>query len=977
MKRVCFFKSSFVIRALLVSFSILPFWNFLYSQSEGFSLKTEIYQLKNGLTIYLNEDSALPNIFGAVVVKGGSKRDPADATGIAHYFEHIMFKGTDKIGTLDYVKEKIYLDSIAELYDKLSSVTAAEDKNMIQKKINRLSIKSSEYAIPNETEKILGEMGCAYLNAGTSYDGIAYFNVLPSSQLQKWMMVYSHRFINPVYRLFQSELEAVYEEYNMYSDNRFATALEEYLSHFFPDHPYGVPIIGYPKDLKYPSMSKMHEYFETYYVANNMALILSGNFNIDEVKPMIEKYFGQWRSGKIPEAPDTWKIEPFKGRVEVNKKLTPVKFGLRGYRSVPQNHPDSPLLDVIGMLLTNSAQTGLMDQLVIDNKLMAAQLIGDHRADAGGEYILYIPKLIGQSLKKAENLIEEKLNKLKSGEFDNDLLEAVKMEIIMGHKQNFEDQFNRGYMMIFSFMNEKEWQDILDYPETIKKVTKEDIVTIAKKYFGDNYLSFHSGSGLPKKPETIKPPFENIPAKNTEEKSEFAKMIAETKVASSPPQFIEFGPPGQKTKDVLIDNITDLAHLYWVNNNVNDVFNLKINYGIGTYKMPILEPASEYISLVAPFSMTFADYSKELQMLGGTLNVSASEDYLTVEIIGPEPNIKPILKLIGRLLSNPSLDDRKIKNLYESYRVVEKMNKKDPETLGYALYSYAVYGKESEFLKGLSAKEIKKLKAADLTYAILTALTYEADFHYSGTLDFEQVKENINIHLNPKKIVNKSQSPVKKNYVAYSEPQVFFLEESSALQSKNYMFIKGNTITEKEKPLLNAYYEYLDGGMSSIIFQEIREYRSLAYATGASLFIPFYKDEETSLTSFVGTQADKTQEAIQVMHQIITSQPEKSNRIDMVRSSLTQSINSKKPPFRQISYPVAGWIKQGYDEDPRKKWVNVYETMSFDDIIQTFNNQFYKKPVITTIIGKKKRIGSEWMKEFGKITEVKKKDIIK
>jgi predicted Zn-dependent peptidase/MFS family permease len=601
MKRVCFFKSSFVIRALLVSFSILPFWNLLYSQSEGFSLKTEIYQLKNGLTIYLNEDSALPNIFGAVVVKGGSKRDPADATGIAHYFEHIMFKGTDKIGTLDYVKEKIYLDSIAELYDKLSSVTAAEDKNMIQKKINRLSIKSSEYAIPNETEKILGEMGCAYLNAGTSYDGIAYFNVLPSSQLQKWMMVYSHRFINPVYRLFQSELEAVYEEYNMYSDNRFATALEEYLSHFFPDHPYGVPIIGYPKDLKYPSMSKMHEYFETYYVANNMALILSGNFNIDEVKPMIEKYFGQWRSGKIPEAPDTWKIEPFKGRVEVNKKLTPVKFGLRGYRSVPQNHPDSPLLDVIGMLLTNSAQTGLMDQLVIDNKLMAAQLIGDHRADAGGEYILYIPKLIGQSLKKAENLIEEKLNKLKSGEFDNDLLEAVKMEIIMGHKQNFEDQFNRGYMMIFSFMNEKEWQDILDYPETIKKVTKKDIVTIAKKYFGDNYLSFHSGSGLPKKPETIKPPFENIPAKNTEEKSEFAKMIAETKVASSPPQFIEFGPPGQKTKDVLIDNITDLAHLYWVNNSVNDVFNLKINYGIGTYKMPILEPASEYISLVAPF----------------------------------------------------------------------------------------------------------------------------------------------------------------------------------------------------------------------------------------------------------------------------------------------------------------------------------------------------------------------------------------
>jgi len=125
---------------------------------------------------------------------------------------------------------------------------------LYQLEINRISIKASEYAIPNEIEKILGEMGGTNLNAGTSNEEIVYFNIFPSNQIEKWLDVYSHRFIHPVYRLFQSELETVYEEYNMYKDDRFSNAFEEYSRAVYPTHPYGVPVLGYPDDLKNPSL---------------------------------------------------------------------------------------------------------------------------------------------------------------------------------------------------------------------------------------------------------------------------------------------------------------------------------------------------------------------------------------------------------------------------------------------------------------------------------------------------------------------------------------------------------------------------------------------------------------------------------------------------------------------------------------------------------------------------------------------------
>ena len=252
-------------------------------------LDVEVYTLENGLTVMLNEDRNETSVFGAVVIDGGGKRDPSDATGIAHYLEHVLFKGTSKMGTTNYAKEKVYLDSIEVLYDELSKKKDKKTRLKIQRHINDLSVKASEYAIPNEFTRLIEGMGGTGLNAGTGYDFIYYFNSFPSAQIEKWVDLYSHRFLDPVFRLFQSELETVYEEKNRAMDNPFRVFNETSRKYFFKNHPYGQQtILGSVEHLKTPSLSKMKEYYNKYYVPNNMHLLIAGDFDKRDVKKLIK-----------------------------------------------------------------------------------------------------------------------------------------------------------------------------------------------------------------------------------------------------------------------------------------------------------------------------------------------------------------------------------------------------------------------------------------------------------------------------------------------------------------------------------------------------------------------------------------------------------------------------------------------------------------------------------------------------------------
>ena len=201
-------------------------------------------KLKNGLTVWLNEDHSQPKVYGAVVVKAGAKDCPN--TGIAHYLEHVLFKGTQKIGTVDYEAERVWLDSISAKYNELSETKDATRRLAIQQDISRLSQRAADYAIPNEFDRLISRYGGSGLNASTSYDVTEYHNTFAPQFLEQWCWLNSERMLNPVFRLFQGELETVYEEKNRAADNLITGAIERVMAKAFKGHPYQYPIIGSP-----------------------------------------------------------------------------------------------------------------------------------------------------------------------------------------------------------------------------------------------------------------------------------------------------------------------------------------------------------------------------------------------------------------------------------------------------------------------------------------------------------------------------------------------------------------------------------------------------------------------------------------------------------------------------------------------------------------------------------------------------------
>jgi zinc protease len=954
----------------LVFAAILAFIaNLSVAQSNPY-LTVKKFTLDNGLTVWLNEDNSSPEIFGAVVVRAGGKNDPADATGIAHYFEHMMFKGTDRIGTIDWEAEKVYLDSISMLYDQLAITKDENERKAIQRHINRLSIQAANYAIPNETDFILQNIGSTGLNAYTSEEETVYFNLFPSNQVEKWLDIYAERFRNPVFRLFQSELETVYEEKNMYADDPFSTLFEKFMAQFFKKHPYGQQtILGTTEHLKNPRLSKMMEFFETYYVANNMALILSGNFNSEQVLPMIQEKFGKWPNKPIPSYP-VYEETPFKGREEVNAKLTPIALGVMGFRAVPNTHPDNLSLQIGVQLLSNSGGTGFLDQLTNDNKMLMAQAQLLPYQDHGALIVFFAPKIIGQKLKSAEKLVLAEIERLKKGEFSEELLEGIKLGYRKSIEKQMETNRGRSMLMIQAFSQGKTWEDIMGLSARIDLISKDDVIKVANQYLTSNYLMFNSKMGFPKKDKIQKPDWEPVVPQNTEKKSEYAQKINAMPEVELKPRFVDF------KRDLNISAMQNGVEFYYTVNPINTIFTLTINFKAGTAKNKKYEYASSYMNYVGTDKKSLAQLKAAMQSLGATVTFYSSENSTSIRMEGFDSKMEEALQLLAELLLNPQLSDKPIKKFIEENKANYKAIVRDPEAIGDALAEYAKYKDKSDNLDKLSEKEIKQLKAAELVALFKEIMGHEAEVHYVGTMPEKDVKQVIS------KYIPWSASPVKryfeeKSLEPRSAPAVYIYNNPKAIQSKIYLFCDGETANNRDRAMLRGFNEYFGAGMSSIVFQEIREFRSLGYAAYAYYQTATMSDQKGHLYSYLGTQNDKVTEGTAALYQLIVDMPQKPERMDVIRRGLVQGIHTQNPSFRNLSSTVSRWKLFGYKEDPRIEQMQIFETMSFEDILSTYQKFVKNKPVIITIAGDFKVIDKGALSKYGPITELKLKDFVK
>ena len=931
-------------------------------------VKVKTTKLDNGLKVVMCEDHSSPKAYGAVYVHAGSKNDPLEATGMAHYFEHIMFKGTDKIGTINWEAEKVYLDSIDIMYDKLHETADVNERAAIQQKINELSLASTDYAIPNEVDVILTKMGGTGLNAGTAYDQTMYFNYFPANQIGKWMDVYVERFRYPVFRLFQSELETVYEEKNMYGDEPIEAFKDYFFKEIFGEHPYGRPVIGLTEHLKNPQTSKMREFFNTYYVANNMTLILVGDFNIDEVEPMVAEKFGTWRSGEIPAQPE-FQLPEFKGQTLREVRLTPVKMGVLAWRGVKISDPDYLPLSIACSVFSNG-ETGIMDKDMLDGNIMAAMLMPLSLEDHGANIILYIPKLVGQSHDDAEKYVFASLNKLKNGEFSDDLFEAIRTNMLKEREQTLEDFNSLAYLFLELEQRGMTYDDYLAETERIKTITKDDVIAIANKYFGEDYLDIRSKMGFPEKDKVDKPNWKPIEAKNTDAKSDFAKMIEAEEVPQVKPQVITFG------KDVEITKINDCFTMFSTKNPYNDIFNLTITHNSGTIDDPDLGRAINYWSMQGTENMSFEEFSLELQKLGAGITISANQSNCNVIIEGFEKDLDRILALCEEKIFSPANDQKKIDVIYDSEKMEEETLKDDASEWAQAVRQYALYGEKSSYLVETPIKKWKKHTGEELLKEVKDALNYNGEVLFVGNIDNQEVIEALQKH----NLINNDVIKAEKKFKAekkYTDNQVFFANNKKFRQSNIFMYVPSEILDQKDKAVAQVFNKYFGTDMYSIVFQEVREFRSLGYTAYSYFTYDYLNRKPGNLFAFLGTQSDKTNEGIDVLRGLITDMPERMEKFNASKDALIMSRASEYVGFRSIPTTVSSWVEQGYDHDPRLETTEIIKNTEYKDVYDFYKRNVADRPVIIMMSGNKKQIDFKDLNKYGNVKELKYKEIFR
>lgn len=940
----------------------------IQAQESPNKMKVTEYTLENGLTIMLTENHDSPKVFGMVAVKAGGKNDPHDATGIAHYLEHVLFKGTQDMGTIDYAKEKPYLDSINYLYEQLGQTIVEEERKAIQMNINRMSQKAGEYAIANEMDKILKGMGATGVNAFTSEDFTAYHNTFPSNQMEKWLELYSHRFEDPVFRLFQSELETVYEEKNISMDGGFGKLFETYNENMYKKHPYGTQtILGSIEHLKNPSLKKMYEFYNTYYVANNMVLALSGDFDIETIKPMIAEKFGQWRTGTIPEFPE-YKEDPFNGVVNVEVKLTPIKVGVLGFKTPSTSSEDAFLFEIANEFLSNNEMTGYLDKISDEGLIMASMVMELAYNDYGSTMVLYAPKIVGQGFEKAEAIVIEQMDKLKAGEFSDEYFNAIILNKRKALALQEESNYERTYYMVSAYMESKSWVDYSKKWEVLNTITREDIVAVANKYYGNNYVQLHSKMGFPKKDKIEKPEFEPVVPKN-EGPSEFAKELEKIPTTKLTPRFVDFD------KDIQTIKIVNGVTIHKVKNPFNDVFDFTIQYQVGTKTFPELSYLAQFLQSIGTSETSSTELKEDFHRLGASYYFYADENHFTMSIEGVDENLEEILKLTNSILLNAKADEKKMDKLRDDEKGGKKIDRDEPRYISRSLSNHVLYGENAPLQQELTKKQFKLLTGEDLIALFKKVVNYESELSYTGNVDLKMVSEWSKTNLVLTGNATPSQPYSVKEYVKSEGTKIYIINRKKSVQSQITFSIIGSTRDKSKDVQVAAFNNYFGGGMSSIVFQEIREFRSLAYSAYGYYGLAKLPGKDNRFNGFIGCQSDKTNEAIELMDSLINFMPEKPDRMERVISSLTEKSQSARPNFRYLYNTYDNWLRLGYTEDPNKDKLNKYADLDFQTIVDFQKAELKGKPLVITIVGDVSKFDLDRLKALGEVIMVKEKDL--
>ncbi len=942
---------------------------YTWQEVENDPTKARFYTLKNGLTVILAENHLEPRIMTLFTTKAGSKHDPADNTGLAHYLEHMLFKGTDRFGSLDFAKEKVELDRIEALYEQYNKTSDAAARKAIYHQIDSVSGVAAQYAIANEYDKMMAALGSNMTNAFTSFENTTYMENIPSNNLERFLAVQDERFRNPVLRLFHTELEAVYEEKNISLDSGDDKVFESMFASLFKNHPYGTQTtIGTIEHLKNPSLKAIRNYYDSYYVPNNMALILAGDLNPDATIALVDSYLGDWQSKPVP--PFRYQPEMPRTAVEEITVKSPDEESVAiGFVMPSTLDKEAILADLVSAILYNG-KSGLIDKNLVKQQEVLDAYGYNYLLREYGIFYFGGRPLEGQSLAQLRDLILAELNNLKSGNFDEDLIQATVNNLKVGRIQEQESAMNMAFVLHDQFVTGKAWADYLSGIDAMSKITKQDVVNFARKWFGDsNYTVVYKLSEEDPSVEKVEKPSINPVEVNREAQSEFLRNIVEQPAKSVSPVFLDF------QKDIQKSSLKKDIPLWSVKNDINPLFSLYYILDMGENHIAQLPLAIDYLQLIGTSTMTNEEINKEFYKLAVSVGIFSSRDQVYVSLFGLQENFEPAVRLLERILNDPIADRGALEKM-----VASKIKERNDATLNRrvifqgGMSAYAAYGPKNPFNDVISNQELRNLQPEALVNLIKSLTSYKHSVYYYGPKTAEEIAAQLApLHQTPEMLRD---YPAEKNYAPVSpkENTIYFVDYDM-VQAEVALQRWDEPFDAKLLPYVIAFNEYYGGGMGSVVFQDIRESKALAYSTYSTFSRPGKKSLPFSASFYVGTQADKLPEAMAAVKNLLENMPESENLWELGRKSIRQSIETNRITKTNILFSYQNALRLGLDYDTRRDIYQAVGEITLADIKKFHADRFANKTWTVRLIGSKSKIDFEALKPYGKVVELSLKDI--
>lgn len=925
--------------------------------------KVRIYTLKNGLNVFLAQNFDAPRIQTYIPVRTGSNNDPSDNTGLAHYLEHMMFKGTSKIGTQNWDKEKVLLDQISDLYEQHKAEQNPEKKKEIYKKIDEISQEASQFAIANEYDKIISSLGASGTNAHTWFDETVYKNNIPNNELEKWLKVEKERFSEMVLRLFHTELESVYEEFNRAQDNDSRLVNDSLMEALFPTHPNGQQTtLGNPEHLKNPSMKAIHKYFDEYYVPNNYAIVLVGDLDFEESVKLIDQYFGSIPYKELPKK-EAIIEQPITEIVErtVYSPTTP-RIQL-AWRTDSYGSKEAMLADVVANILSNRGEAGLLDLHINQTqKMLWAQAYSLGLKNYGFFSIVAVPKE-NQTLLEAREMVLEQVELVKKGAFPDWMLPAIINDFKLQRMKALETAGGLANNLYDTYIKSRTWEQELNEMDEYAEITREEVIAFANDFFKDNYVVVNKEKGVNDKLLRVDNPGITAIKINRDAQSEFLKEIVNEKTEDIQPEFIDY------QKEITTDVVKD-KKISFVKNKYNEIAQVHFIFPFGSDNDRELGISTQILQYLGTEKFSPEDLKKEFFKIGITNDFKTTSDQLHISLSGLEENMKEGIELLQHWMKNVQPDQEIYNQFVETILENREAGKKDKNRIMTALTNYTKLGKGSRFLDFLSKDELENTKVEDFTERIKSLFKFQYQIFFYGK-DFEKFKNEIEGFI-------ETQSRTIPDPKKYPEPETVgnvYFTNYDMVQMEMSKIGKGHHVNTENFGKINVFNEYFGRGLSSIVFQEIRESKSLAY----SAYVSYSPNAEIGhpdyITTYVGTQPDKLQIAVDTMTELMDELPEVTTQFENAKNAALKQIASTRITRTNIFFNTLKLQKLGITHDFRKDIYSQIESLNFDEIKQFYQTAIKPVQFNTAIIGKKENLNLEAVEQMGSFKELELEEI--